>query len=231
MDNDRKSALWKHWQRALIVMLCLVLVIVRLIWPTLTIDWISVVLVAIAALAILLPSYDMIWPRVAQVLPYVKKVKVAGVEVELTEEIRKLSKDVDDAKDSLADKGQFSLSEAFEAARSEVLDVLKVDPRAALMILAARIEQHVMIKLAKHRLREKGNEIPMSRAMKLGVEKGVFPAEVLEPFQEFWSLRNKVAHGQAFEVDSSVIFSLVSVGLDVLKLVSLEEKDGTSSQE
>jgi hypothetical protein len=40
-----------------------------------------------------------------------------------------------------------------------------------------------------------------------------------------------VAHGRAFEVEDSLILSLVSIGLEVLKLVSLEEDDGPSSSE
>jgi hypothetical protein len=65
--------------------------------------------------------------------------------------------------------------------------------------------------------------------MQLGVEHGVFPAQVIKPFQEFWELRNRVAHGQAFEVDDALVLSLVSVGLEVLKLVSLEDRDGSSN--
>ena len=223
-----KTAWQTAWQRGLIVLVCLSLILSHLIWPELAIDWITIVLVAIATVAILLPSYDTLWPQVSQVLPYVKKLKVAGVEVELSEEIKKLSKEVEDAKESLTEKKRnFSISDIYEQSQSEVLDVLKTDPRAALMVLAARIEQMVMIRLAEKGLRAKGHEIPMFRAMPLGVEKGVFPEEVLEPFREFWELRNRVAHGQAFEVESNVVQSLVSIGLDVLKLVSLEEENGS----
>jgi len=222
---------WRSaWQRGLIVLVCLALIVSRLIWPELTVDWITVVLVAIATIAILLPSFESLLPHVSQVLPYVKKLKVAGVEVELSEEIKKLSKDVDEAKESLADeKKEFSISDVFDKSQAEVLDVLKTDPRAALMVLAARIEQLVMIRLAQHGLREKGLAVPMSRAMTLGIENGVFPEEVLEPFREFWELRNRVVHGQAFDVEPTVVQSLVSLGLEVLKLVSLEEDHGTSN--
>ena len=218
------------WQRGLIVLVCLFLILSRLIWPDLAIDWITIVLVAIATVAVLLPSYDTLWPQVSQVLPYVKKLKVAGLEVELSEEIKKLSKEVEVAKESLTEqKKMFSTSDVYEQSQSEVLEVLKTDSRAALMVLAARIEQMVMIRLAQKDLRAKGHEIPISRAMALGVEKGVFPEEVMEPFREFWELRNRVAHGQAFEVEPNVVQSLVSIGLEVLKLVSLEEENGSGN--
>lgn len=218
------------WQRGLIVLVCFSLILSRLIWPDLSIDWITITLVAIATVAILLPSYNTLWPQVSQVLPYVKKFKVAGVEVELSEEIKKLSKEVENAKESLTEKQRmFSTSDVYEQSQSEVLEVLKTDPRAALMVLSARIEQMVMIRLAQNGLRAKGHEIPMSRAMALGVEKGVFPKEVMEPFREFWELRNRIAHGKAFEVESNVVQSLVSIGLEVLKLVSLEEENGTGN--
>lgn len=222
--------IWRSaWQRGLIVFVCLALILSRLIWPDLAVDWITVVLVAIATLAILLPSYESLWPHVYQLLPYVKKLKVAGVEVELSDEIKKLSRDLDEAKESLAENKTFSIFDLFEKTQSEVLEVVKTDARAALMVLAARIEQLVMIRLAQKGLREKGRAIPMFRALTLGIENGVFPNEALEPFREFWELRNRVVHGQAFEVESTVVQSLVSIGLEVLKLVSLEEDHGTGN--
>ena len=164
-------------------------------------------------------------------LPYIRKAKILGFEVELTEEIKNLSVDVEGAKEAISTKRALRLITGYEDTRTEVLNVVKSDPRAALMILAARIEQAVMLQLAKHRLRQQGTEVPMRSAMELGVQHGVFPAEVLKPFREFWDIRNRVAHGRAFDVEDSLILSLVSIGLEVLKLVSLEENDGPSSSE
>ena len=228
---DCRSGARDSWQRILIVLLSLSLAIARILYPTLNIDWVTVALVAIASLAVVLPTYSNLWPHLIKALPYIRKAKILGFEVELTEEIKNLSVDVEGAKETISTKRALRLIAGYEDTRTEVLNVVKSDPRAALMILAARIEQAVMLQLAKHRLRQQGTEIPMRSAMELGVQHGVFPAEVLKPFREFWDIRNRVAHGRAFDVDDSLILSLVSIGLEVLKLVSLEENDGSNSSE
>ena len=46
----------------------------------------------------------------------------------------------------------------------------------------------------------------------LGVSKGIFPQEFLPAFRDFWAVRNRVAHGAAFDVDDSYILSLISLG-------------------
>ena len=45
-------------------------------------------------------------------------------------------------------------------------------------------------------------------------------AEILPAFQDFWSIRNSVAHGRALEVSDASVLSLVSLGTELLKVVS-----------
>jgi hypothetical protein len=217
------------WQRWLIATICLGLVAARIVFPTIPVDWITVVLIAIAALALIAPKTDDMLRLVMKALPYIKKAKVAGVEIELSEEIKKLAIDVDTAQAKLAEQNQVTLVPDYAAGQTDILQALKSDPRAALLLLAAQIEQQVMIQLAKHGLRKKGESIPMHRAIEIGVEHSVFPSVIVKPFKEFWNIRNQVAHGMAFGVDESLVLSLVSLGLDVLKLVSMEGGNGPDS--
>ncbi|MEX2121596.1 MAG: hypothetical protein WD847_18560 [Pirellulales bacterium] len=217
------------WQRLLIAAICLGLVIARIIFPTIPVDWITLVLIAIAAFALIGPNTDDIRLLARRALPYIKKAKVAGIEVELSEEIRKLAIDVDKVQIELAEEKQLILASGYPAGETEVLQELKVAPRAALLLLGAKIEQQIMLQLAKHRLRKQGEYVPMHRAIEICVENGVFPKEILKPFKEFWNIRNQVAHGMASGVEESLVISLVSLGLEVLKLVSIEGGDGPDS--
>ena len=214
------------WHRTLVVLVCVALVAAHVQWPTLAIDWITVSLVGISLIAIMLPSLTSLRPLARTVLPYVRKVKVAGIEIEISEEIRKLFEDVEEATEALADR-RLLPSEAYETAHAEVIEVLKTDARAALMVLAARIEQFMSIRLAQHGLREHGEQLTMRQMLSSGIKKGIFSREIVKPIEEFWDLRNRIAHGAAFDVELATVQSLVSVGLDVLKLVALEETDGT----
>ncbi len=219
------------WQRYLIALICTALVLARIVYPALNVDWISVVLLAIAMSAVVFPRLSDMLPHVVKALPYIKKAKLAGVEVELSDEIRRLAIDVDQANEAFANQKHLRLGSEFPQGQAEVLQELKSDPRAALLLLAARIERQVMQALEKNGLRHEGEFMPLQSAITLGVKNGVFPEEILKPFKEFWSIRNQVAHGMAFDVDSTLVMSLISVGLEVLKLVSVEKGDGPSSAE
>jgi hypothetical protein len=219
----------QSWQRYLIAGVCIGLVVARMINPQLTVDWITLILLGTAASVLWAPHTSDLLAYLIKVLPYIKKAKLAGVEVELTDKIKELFVDVDKAQADLPTQQPLSLPTQFKAEEAEILQQIKNDPRAALLLLAARIEQQVMLRLTKHGLSKPGEFIPMSRAFELCVQNGVFPHSILRPFREFWNLRNRVAHGDAFEVDDAHVLSLVSIGLEVLKLVSLEERDGSSN--
>lgn len=212
----------RHSRRYLLAGACLALVIARMIWPALNVDWISIILIIIAVAVIAAPRLKDMLPHIRSSLPYIRKLSVAGVEIELTEEVKNLGVNVDIAQARIAASGHINVAAEFEAGQSEVLEELKKDPRAALLLLAARIEQQVHLRLAKHGLRKQGEFVPVTRAIESGVASKVFPEEILDPFRKFWQIRNQIAHGMGFEVDNGLIISLISTGLNVLKLVSVE---------
>ncbi len=219
------------WQRKLIALICTGLVLARIVYPAMNVDWMSLVLLAIAMSAVVLPRLSDMMPHVVKALPYIKKAKLAGVKVELSDEIRKLAIDVDQAKEAIANRQHLKLGTEFPKGQAEVLEELRSDPRAALLLLAAKIELQVMQSLKKRGLLYGEEFLRLQSAIGLGVKNGVFPKEISRPFQEFWSIRNRVAHGMAFDVDPNLVMSLTSVGLEVLRLVSLENGDGPSSAE
>jgi len=219
------QAIRVSWQRYLVAVVCFAIVVLRIAFPKMNVDWVAVFLLAIAALAIAVPRYQQLIPHLIQVLPYIKKAKVAGIEVELTDEIKKLSQNVDQAEEAVAAKGGILVGNEFAKGQAEVLEELKTDPKAAFLLLAAKVEQQVMSRLEQRHLRRPGEFIPIRRAVQLGVEHGVFPQQILGMVNDFWAIRNKVAHGMAFDVDTSVILSLNSVGLEILKLLSAQGDD------
>jgi len=81
------------WQRSLIILLCLILVAVRMIWPDMKVDVISLWLLGIAAFLLLMPKLGVF-------VPYIKRVKVGDSEIELNEEIKNFGKEMEKVQSS-----------------------------------------------------------------------------------------------------------------------------------
>jgi hypothetical protein len=202
----------KRW---FLFVMCLVLIVARFRWPAVKVDSTTVWLLLIAALVFLLPE-------VKAIIPYIRKLKVAGVEVELREDLVKLASEVDEARKSVAEIGAASASQEAYSSIDGILRETSKDPRAALLLLASKLEEQVRNRMNSnqqpfgHRFR------PLPQMVEEGIKAGLFPEEVLPAFRDFWNIRNRVAHGEAFEVSNASIVSLISLGTELLKLVSTE---------
>ena len=58
------------------------------------------------------------------------------------------------------------------------------------------------------------------------LEKGIFPPSALSAYKDFRGIRNKIAHEYTFKVDTDTILSLISLGTQLLKVLSTEKPDG-----
>lgn len=223
------NTITRAWQRVLIVAVCLGVAFARMIFPDLKVDGITVWLIAIAAAIILMPKVGVVVPYFLKAIPYIKKASIAGIEFELTDDIKKLAKDLDIAQQSAALKPRIGLSGDLLKQVADIVDEAKIDPRAALLLLAAKMEQQIVRRMEDAGISERKRYMPLPEAVALGVRDGLYPPEILPAFREFWAMRNKVAHGQAFEVDRSLILSLVSIGTELLKIISTETPNGPSN--
>ncbi|HNM37405.1 MAG TPA: hypothetical protein PKI33_10085 [Anaerolineales bacterium] len=211
-DQSRPKSEWKRW---IIVFFCLALIVVRYFYPAVQIDAPTVWLVVIAAIAFLLPELKSF-------TPYIKRVKIGDTEVELKDEIAKLGNEVEKAKQSPPPGGKKTARKkvtkkpehTFDATIEKALN----DPRATLLILSAKIEEEL-----KKRLVEAGVDIDRVYSLKnlsrLAVDNKLLSIESASALNDFSVVRNKVAHGEAFDVEDHVIYSLISIGVDILKLI------------
>ncbi len=207
--------IWLHnnWKRWLIIFTCLGLVTVRIIWPRIEFDAVTIWLIVIAAFFLVIPE-----PRVF--FPYIKRVKLWDAEIELKEEVKELGREVNKVQESVANKPGVEVSKSLSPDVEEVVRESSKDPRAALLLLSAKIEGQV-----KKRLQEANLNVhfPLGKAMEVGVAAGLFPREILPAFHDFWAVRNRVAHSEAFDVEDSTILALVSIGTELLRVLSTEK--------
>lgn len=203
----------KRW---IVVVFCIALIVARFVYPTLQVDSTTIWLIVIASLAFFLPDLKAF-------TPYIKRVKIGDTEIELKDEIGKLSDEVDKAKEAASQKLEIKdskdLYRAFLEAES-ILEKVDKDPRATLLLLSSRIEKQL-----KLRLTEAGTNIErvysFRELSRLATSQGILPKEFAPALDDFITVRNRVAHGEAFDVNDNVIYSLISIGTKLLELVSV----------
>lgn len=193
------------WKRMLIAVICLGFAGLRVVFPDAQVDSVSVWLLAIAAAMFVLPE-------VQSVLPYIRRLRVGDTEIELVE---KLQREVARATESVAEKKL-----AADDSADELLREAGRSPEAALLLLSSKLEQKVRQRLMEAGMAEAQTLISLPKLIELGVERGLFPRSLHPAMQDFWQARNAIAHGRAFDVPNSTLFSLISLGAQLLRAVS-----------
>jgi hypothetical protein len=207
--------MWKRW---LILAVCLVLIVARFIWPDAKVDTTTIWLVVIAVLLFVLPDLKAL-------APFIKRIKIGEAEVELKDQIQKLSSEVakaEEASQKLETKQpRPDTTKKVSIEIDSVLESLQQDPRATLLLLSSRIERHLRDRLEEAGVSAVDRTYALGRLAELGVRSGVFPEEFYPAFRDFVAVRNRVAHGEAFDVDDNLIYSLISLGSQLLRIVSV----------
>jgi hypothetical protein len=195
----------KRW---LVAAVALALAVARVLLPDLNIDLVTLGLVAVAGAALLLPS-------VSTMLRHIRRFRVAGVELEFRDDIREVSREVDSARASVVGS-PFARKETEQDVADLAIEATR-DPRAALLLVSAQLERAV-----RDRLEAAGIEARygLASSVEAGVQAELFDPALLSAVRDFTALRNRIAHGEAFEVPDATVLSMVSLGTDLLKIVS-----------
>jgi hypothetical protein len=203
------------WKRSLIIWLCLLLLLSRMIWPNMRVDAISLWFLGIAALFLLIPELRIF-------VPYIRSVKFGQAELELSEEIKNFGKEVEKVQASEIERPQ---TDSLNNISPDIKDVLKVaanNPRVALLLLATMLDVHIKQRFQESNLVLPLKNIPQSPvvALKEMCNAGIYSPVVLTSYVYFREIRNRVAHGLAFDVPDSTILSIISLGTELLKVLS-----------
>jgi hypothetical protein len=205
--------MWKRW---IVVFVCLILITIRYIYPTFQIDTTTVGLVVVGAVAFLLPDLKSL-------VPYIRRIKIGEAELELRDEIEKLSNEVEKAQQATAEKKIDKVNlQAIKQASLETEAILENqrDPRSSLLLLSSKIERQLKNRLAEARVQTE-KVYSLRQLAREAVAHEIFSKDLLSAIDDFASIRNRVAHGEAFDVDDNVIYSLISLGIQILNMVSI----------
>lgn len=204
-------------KRFLVAVLCLLLAVIRIFKPDAVIDGNTVWLLVIAVVVIIGPDLKVL-------IPFIKRIKIGDTEIELAAQAAKISKEIEKVKDEVGIQENWEIPDRTTDQVKQVLLDAKTDPRAAFLLLASRIEEVVRSRLQEADIPQARQFTSLPRLVEYGVERQIFPQQTISIFKDFWFVRNKVAHGQAFDFDEDTILSLISVGTDILELISIEKK-------
>ena len=219
VGDMRKKWLKNNWKRLLVITVCVALILAHSIWSQLKFDSINIWLGAIVIVLFLFPNLNFVFPYLRRV----KRFKAWQLEFELND----LEEKVEKAEAETADSG---VSKNVSPEVEEVLKEASKDPRAALLLLSSKIDSTVRERFEQAKLdiryRAAINRFPPTQeAIRIGIENGMFPPSALSAYRDFRVIRNKIAHEYSFKVDTDTILSVISLGTQLLKVLSTENPD------
>lgn len=186
------------------------------------IEAIAALLWPLAALTALL----LFKSQIADLLSRIKKGKLLGQEVELSESLEQLQKSASELSNEVASIPSVqseSPEEAAEESRSSEEIITNIvheasrSPKTAIILLASEIEKEARQTLASVGKLQGRRNIPISQAIsELDSHYGL-PKHVSSSLRLFWDIRNKIIHGG--EADERNTLSAIDSGVTILKAI------------
>ncbi|RKD22712.1 hypothetical protein BEP19_10675 [Ammoniphilus oxalaticus] len=185
--------------------LCLMAITVRIIWPEVNFDEVSLKLLIAAVLILLFPELKEVFSRL-------KRFKKGEFEIELSEQVSKLAKKTLEVEAHTANHAEISEEIMKRIARASS------DPRGILMIISMEIESKL------RRLAKKAGILNVSKTSLITIlneltTSGFIPTEVNPIFRQFWSIRNRLAQSYHEELSDAKLYNIADLGIRILKLL------------
>jgi len=181
---------------------------VRLVFPKLDFDLISLTLLAIATLAILIDNPEKLFKNT-------KRLKIGSLEIELKEldkEVEKIEEQtiIEHPKaDTLSGTGK-TQNNYYQISNDLSTETLR---------LSIEIEKSLRQIYDGYFHSEEKRPIAVTRLIETLKENKLIDNETYHLLRKFWSLRNKLIHDYSFEMDEKALVSFVDSGIRILNIV------------
>jgi hypothetical protein len=163
--------------------------------------------------------------QIADVMGRMKKGKLLGQEIELSESLVKLQKTASAISEEVASlpvsetevtPETIKEQEESESSIRAILHEMARSPKAALILLATEIEREARQVLGSVGLLKGRRHVPITQALgELDKQYGGLPGHVSSGLKHFWEIRNRLIHGG--EADEQSILSAIDSGVTILK--------------
>ena len=210
---------YKHI-RPIIIAVCLSLIILRIIFPNLHFDIISMILLGIAVLAILIPDLD-------KVLSKTKKVKFGGVELELHD----LIKNTERVENELGEE-KIDTSGISKLPKNSDLSIeLQSDLPTTILRLSIEIEKSLrdIYDIAFQTPQQR--PFAISKRIDALRQEKIIDEDTAGLLRQFWKTRNIVVHGHnSISITEQDMLAFSDIGIRLLKILktilnNLKEKE------
>jgi hypothetical protein len=155
-------------------------------------------------------------------------IDTLSIEAQIYYQIKKVAQEIERAQDTVEEK-QTALETTRDVSADidDVLHITSSNSRVALLLLSAKIEEYMRIRLQDIGVQSKTNYALSRQALDTAVREGHIPQETASAFRDFLAVKNKVAHAAVFDVDEATILALVSMGIDLLKIIAAKKRENT----
>jgi len=199
------------------------IVIARMVWPTLTFDQTSLILVVLAAAVLLLRDFP-------ETIHRLRRFEWGNVKVELDEQLKNLATRTEKAEQEPS-KSRMQIQKALPDDVLVRFAQVGSDPRASLVLLAVEIERAIRNLAGCYGLYRRHPQDTARALLSEIVAEGIVPQDIRGLFEDFWFIRDSVVHGVHFDVREGELYQLVDLGLRILKMLSASESQAGEQSE
>jgi hypothetical protein len=214
-------------QRLLLAVAVLAGAIIHSLNPgRLALDWPTIALIGFALLLVIAPEIE-------SVAPFIKKLKIAGTEIELQQRTSELwlsverseksepsTSPAEDADEVPEPQDQFRPQLLDTTVEAKILDLAARDKQSALMRLAIEIERELILLHGTLGLRNRFRGANVRQIIEQLHQHEAISTEIRDGLSEFWEVRNRIAHAQfSFSETNPVLNSALDSGLRLLRLL------------
>lgn len=202
-----------------IVFLAIAIILIRIIFPKIKFDYISLYLFLIAVIILIIPD-------LGDMIARIKKVKNGFFELEFSEKVSELNRQLEATENEIdLEEDNLEFDDEFEERAHKIIE--KIDnPRGALVTLAVEIEEAVSELADYYNLSSKNKHYPSRKLVYELVDKGYLNSRVKRLFSNFWIIRNQAVHEKEFNLTEKQEYEVLDIGFRVLKLLSVKKQKG-----
>lgn len=209
--------------RAVAVLICMLIIIIRAVWPNLRFDDVSLWLFVTAVLVLLIPD-------IGNLINRIKKFKKGDLEIEFEQSVDQLAEETEELEEEVeSESEEEGLYEGLPEKMRTLLRNSAGNPRGALISLAVEIEAELRSLAEEYGSSSAYQASSPSKLVQDLVQNEILSPKVAHIFRDFWSIRNQAVHSRVFEVSEARLFQLVDLGLKLLKILRFQGGASSSS--
>lgn len=149
--------------------------------------------------------------HIIKLLPRVKKIKIAGQEIEMDEAIDKLQESVKKSSQEIPEQPPLD-----EQEEHNILESSANDPKMGIVAISIELEKTIKNLYATMGMLNERNYVTPQQALEVMIQKGYIPKHTAASLEIFRKIRNEIVHGRDV-TDEKEVIRVLDIGLTLLQ--------------